>query len=245
VRTTLSLLATGLGAVVLGGFGGSAGDLDEVRVCGASGFDRGKAACKTNQRSGIRSGTIYCSAHTSGHSGDTFTGRLTYRGTPFPVQKGTITHDDGNAYTFLTIGGGSFPGGSWRCDVSAGSQKASASFTTSGPTGPVTSLAACLTKNTVLAGPVRACKTASASLPATDAVTCSAVYSLAKGKQARADVLYNGKSTGLTLTRKVPLTISVFGVQVSKPGGLPAGRYACVFSLDGTKVATKTFRIAG
>lgn len=245
MRATLALIVTGLGAVALGGFGGSASGLDEVRVCGASGFDSGKAACKTHQRSGIRSGTVYCSAHVSGHSGDTFTGRLTYRGNAFPVQKGNLTHDDGNAYTYLTIGGGSFPGGSWRCDVSAGSEKASASFTTSGPTGPVTSLAACLTKNTVLAGPVRACKSDRASLPATGAVTCSAVYSLAKGRRARADVLYNGKSTGLTLTRKVPLAISVFGVQVTKQGGMPAGKYACVFSLDGKKVATKTFRIAG
>jgi hypothetical protein len=173
-----------------------------------------------------------------------FTGRLSYRGIPFPVQKGKLT-SDGNAYTYLTIGGGSFPGGPWRCDLAAGAEKVSATFTTSGHSGPVTGLAACLTKNTVLAGPVRACKRDTPSLPATDAITCSAVYSLAKGEQARADVLYKGKSTGLTLTRKVPLAISVFGVQVSKSGGMPAGSYACVFSLDGKKVATKTFRIAG
>lgn len=244
MRGALSILGT-VGVLLVAGFGGSAGGLDEVRVCGAADFDRGKAACKRDVRSGIRSGTVYCSGHTAGHEGDTFTGRLSYRGASFPVRRGRITHDDGNAYTFLTIGGGSFPGGSWRCDLTAGGEKASATFTTSGPTGPVTSLAACLTANTVLAGPVRACKRDAPSLPATDAVTCSAVYGLAKGRLARADVLFDGKPTGLTLTRKVPLAISVFGVQVSKPGGMPAGRYACVFSLDGAKVATKTFRITG
>jgi len=245
VRATLALLAIGLGALALAGFGGSAAGLDEVRVCGTSGFDRGDAACRADQRSGIRSSTIYCSARTSDHAGDTFTGRLTYRGIPFPVQKGRISRD-GNVNTYLTIGGGPFPGGPWRCDVSAGSEKASVSFTTNGPSGPVTSVSACLTKNTVLAGPVRACRSdASATLPATDAITCSAVYSLAKGKQARADVLFDGKPTGLTLTRTVPLAVSVFGVQVSKPGGLPAGRYTCVFSLDGKKAATKSFRVAG
>jgi hypothetical protein len=39
--------------------------------------------------------------------------------------------------------------------------------------------------------------------------------------------------------------VSVFGVQVSKPGGLPAGTYACVFSLDDKRVATKSFRVRG
>ncbi|MGZ8687578.1 MAG: hypothetical protein ACXWZP_04050 [Gaiellaceae bacterium] len=245
MRAILALTALGLGMLVLAGFGGSAAGLDEVRVCGTSGFDRGEAACRTHQRSGIRSSTIYCSARTSGHSGDMFSGRLTYRGAPFPVQTGRIA-SDGNIYTYLTIGGGPFPGGPWRCDVSAGSEKASVSFTTAGPSGPVTSLAACLTKNTVLAGPVRACRNdAAGTLPATDAITCSAVYNLAKGKQARVDVLFDGEPTGLTLKRKVPLPISVFGVRVSKPGGLPGGSYACVFSVDGTKAATKRFRVSG
>lgn len=245
MRATHAVFAIGLGALALAGFGGGAAGLDQVRVCGTSGFDRGDGACQAAQRSGIRSSTIYCSARTSDHASDTFTGRLSYRGVPFPVQKGRIARD-GNIYTYLTIGGGSFPGGPWRCDVSAGSEKASVSFTTNGPRGPVTSLAACLTKNTVLAGPVRACRDdAAATLPATDGITCSAVYNLAKGKQARAEVLFDGESTGLTLTRKVPLAVSVFGVQVSKPGGLPAGRYACVFSLDGKKAGTKTFRVAG
>lgn len=245
MRATTALLAIGLGAVALAGFGGSATGLDDVRVCGTSGFDRGDGACREDQRSGIRSGTIYCSARTSDHAGDAFTGRLSYRGVAFPLQKGRISRD-GNIYTFLTIGGAPFPGGPWRCDVTAGSERSSVSFATTGPSGPVTGLAACLTKNTVLAGPVRACRSdAATTLPATDALTCSAVYSLAKGKQARADVLFRGKPTGLTLTRTVPLAVSVFGVQVSKPGGLPAGSYACVFSLDGKKTATKTFRVAG
>lgn len=245
MRVTAGLLAVALGAIALAGFGGTSSGLSEVRVCGTTGFDRGNAACRTDQRSGIRSGTIYCSARTSGHSGDTFAGRLSYRGVPFPVQKGRISHD-GNIYTYVTIGGSPFPGGPWRCDVSAGSEKASLSFTTSGPTGPVTGLAACLTKDTVLAGPVRACRSdATAALPATDEVTCSAVYSLARGKQARVDVLLDGKTTGLTVTRKVPLVVSVFGLQVSKSGGLPAGRYACVFSLDGKRAGTKSFRVAG
>jgi hypothetical protein len=245
VRHALALLTIGLGAVVLAGFGGSAAELDQVRVCGSSGFDRASGACRTDQRAGISSSTIYCSARTSDHSGDSFTGRLSFRGVPFPLQKGKISRD-GYVYTYLTIGGGAFPGGPWRCDVSAGSEKASLSFTTKGPSGAVTSLAACLTKNTILAGPVRACRSdAAAALPATDAITCSAVYNLAKGKQARVDVLFGGKATGLTVTRQVPLAVSVFGVQVSKPGGLPTGSYACVFSLGGKKVATKRFGIAG
>ena len=244
MRASAAHLAIGLGALALAGFGGSATGLDEVRVCGVSGFDKGDAACKADQRAGISSSTIYCSARTSGHSGDTFTGRLTYRGVPFPAQKGRISRD-GNIYTYLTIGGGPFPGGAWRCDVAAGAEEASVAFRTNGPSGPVTSLAACLTKNTVLAGPVRACRSDRAALPATHAITCSAVYSLAKGRQARADVLFEGKPTGLVLKRTVPLAVSVFGVQVSKAGGLPAGSYACVFSLDGKKAGTKTFRIAG
>jgi hypothetical protein len=245
MRTLAVVVAVSIAAFVIVGFGGRDTGLSELRVCGSSAFDKRMGRCDRSILSGVRSSTLYCSVKTTEHSGDRFTGSFAFKGRPFPTQSGTV-RSDGWVYTFLTIGGGSFPAGPWTCSVAAGSEKAQLGFTTGGSTAVVSSAAACLTSRTVLAGTVRACMVDNGTrrLPATSAVTCSAVYSLASGSSAKVDVLYEGDSTGLTVVRKVPLPVSVFGVQVTKAGGLPPGDYACVFSLDGKRRVTKTFSLA-
>ncbi len=232
-------------ASLLVGFGGRSQGLSELRVCGSSSFDKSMGRCAQSTLTGVRTSTLYCSVKTTGHAGDRFTGAFAFRGHVFPTQSGTVS-SDGWIYTFLTIGGGSFPAGPWSCSVSAGSDRAKLTFSTAGSTAVVSSPAACLTSRTVLAGAVRACMADNSKkpLPATAAVTCSAIYALASGQTAKAEVMYKGDSTGLKVVRKVPLPVSVFGVQITKAGGLPAGDYACVFSLAGKTLATKSFSIA-
>jgi hypothetical protein len=246
MRAFVVVIAVSAAASLLVGFGGRSSGLSELRVCGSGSFDKSMGRCERSTLSNVRSSTLYCSVKTTGHAGDRFTGAFSYKGRVFPTQSGNVS-GDGWIYTYLTIGGGSFPGGPWTCSVAAGSEKAKLNFTTAGPTALVSSAAACLTSRTVLAGVVRACMADDSTkrLPSTAAVTCSAIYSLASGHTAKAEVLYEGDSTGLKVVRKVPLPVSVFGVQVTKSGGLPAGDYACVFSLDGKKRVTKSFSIAG
>jgi hypothetical protein len=242
----LVLAAVVAGAAILVGFGGTSTGLTDLRVCVSGSFDKRMGRCAGNSTKGLRTSTLYCSVKTTEHTGDPFTGTFRFKGKAFPTQRGKVS-GDGWIYTYLTIGGGSFPAGPWTCTVTAGNDRAQLAFTSAGATAAVSGLAACLTSRTVLAGSVRACKQDDGKkpLPATSAVTCSAVYALASGKRAKAEVIYDSEPTGLEVIRKVPLPVSVFGVQVSKPGGLPAGTYACVFSLDGKRVATKSFRVGG
>jgi hypothetical protein len=242
----LVLAAAVVGATTLVGFGGASTGLTDLRVCGSGSFDKAMGRCAANSTKGLRTSTLYCSVKTTQHTGDQFTGTFRYKGRAFPTQRGKVS-GDGWIYTYLTIGGGSFPAGPWTCTVTAGKDRAQLGFTSAGAAGAVSGLAACLTSRTVLAGSVRACKQddGKRALPATSGVTCSAVYALASGKTAKAEVLYDGEPTGLEVVKQVPLPVSVFGVQVSKPGGLPAGDYSCVFSLDGKRVATKRFSVGG
>jgi hypothetical protein len=243
MRAVLVLTAGLAAALLFSGFRGSAAGLSEISVCGVESFDEKAGHCTANAVR-VTSRTLYCSARVSGHAGDRFTGAFTFKGRHFPTQRGAIA-GDGWYYTYLTIGGGAFPGGKWSCKLTAGDETATQSFTSTGPIGIVTSTAACPTSRTVAAGPVRACKQDESARPLrrTSNVTCSAVYSSAVNRKAKVDVLFEGDSTGLAVTRKIPLPVSVFGVQISKPGGLPAGTYECVFSLDGKSIATKAFSI--
>jgi hypothetical protein len=222
----------------------SAQEVDEMRVCGTAAFDRDEGRCTKDQRSGVRSEAFYCSVRVSGHTGDRFTGRFVYAGKAFPTQSGKVSAD-GYLWTFVTIGGGTLSGGSWRCEVTAGTERRTTPFTSRGPRAVVANLAACLTRDTVVAGPVRTCERdrSATALPATNEATCSATFARSTGRVARAEILFEGKKTGLVLTRKIPLPVSVLGVQVSQASGLPQGRYACVFSVDGKPLATKRFRI--
>lgn len=242
-----ALAAVGLLAsvAVLGAFGGSAGSVSDAAACGTSMFSTGGARCRAHEGTGVQSRTLHCSARVDGLAGQPYTGTFTYRGRSFPAQTGTIP-GDGYVYTTLTIAGGEFPAGRWRCEIEAGGSKASVSFATDGPRTRLSSAAACPTAQTVESSSVRACRLDGSRLPfaPTSKITCSGVYSLAAGRRASAHLLYEGKPTGLSLTRSLTLPVSVFGMQVSKKGGLPSGDYACVFSLGGKKLSTKTFSIA-
>jgi hypothetical protein len=245
-------LLLGFLAVALGGFGASepagsqAPDMSQMRVCGADSFSLDGARCLRDERAtGVRGGTLHCSARVQGLAGSSFKGTFSYRGRSFPGQIGTIP-GDGHVYTSLSIPVGEFPGGTWRCEIRSGTSKAAATFTSTGPRGPLTSPAVCLTKNTVPTTTARACRADRSAKPLrpTSRITCSAVYSLARGKTASAELRYGGKPTGLELAYRLPLPVSVFSINISQKGSLPAGQYACVFSLEGKALVTKRFAIA-
>jgi hypothetical protein len=251
MRRALPLLLVLL-AIALGGLGAAepAGsqtpDLSQMRVCGAGSFSLDGARCLRDDRTtGVRGSTLHCSARVQGLAGSSFKGTFSYRGRSFPGRIGFI-EGDGFVYTSLSIPAGELPGGKWRCEIRSGASKATATFTSTGPRGPLTSPAVCLTKNTVPTTTARACRADRSAKPLrpTSKITCSAVYSLARGKMARAELRYGGEPTGLELAYRLPLPVSVFSMNISRKGSLPAGEYACVFSLEGKALVTKRFAIA-
>jgi hypothetical protein len=242
-----ALLPVGLIGLILAlaGFGGSAGALSQAQVCGSGSFSAGGARCIADERAGVLSSALHCSARVRGLSGQAYTGTFSYRGRAFPAESGVVS-GDGWVYTSLALKGGTFPAGPWTCRIDAGSSHASVSFRTAGAVGTLTSTAACPTAVTIATSDVRACRDDRSPRPfsPTSKITCSGVYSLANGRIASAQLLYKGKPTGLSLKRRLPLPVSVFGMQVSHRGGLPAGAYTCVFLLDGKRLATTPFSIA-
>lgn len=218
--------------------------LSEARVCGSAAFSTGGARCIVDERAGFRSNALHCSARAEGLEGKRYTGKFSFQGKTFPVRTGTVP-GDGWIYTSLRLPGGTFPAGKWGCTLDADGTAARVGFQTTGASGTLTNASVCPTSRTLVAAGIRACRTdlSASRLAATPAITCSAVYSLAAGRTASAKLLYGGRPTGLSLQRKLPLPVSVLGMQVEKAGGLPAGSYTCVFSLDGEKLGQKSFRL--
>lgn len=245
-----ALLATAAVAVLVvvataSGSPDSTRALSEARVCGADSFSAGGARCIVDERAGLRSNVLHCSARAEGLTGTPYTGTFSFEGKRFPARAGVVP-GDGWIYSTLRLPGGAFPAGKWSCAFAADGTAARVGFRTSGTSGTLTSAAACPTGSTVVADGVRACRTdASADqFAATNSVTCSALYSLSAGHTASARLLYGGKPTGLSLSRKLPLPVSVLGMQVTRADGLLAGRYTCEFALDGKKLGTRSFVIA-
>jgi hypothetical protein len=234
----LGLAGTALGAARSGE------SLTDAHVCGSATFSEAAARCTTDERAGVLSSTLHCSARVRGLAGTGYTGTFSFRGRAFPTQKGVV-RGDGWIYTSLSIKGGTFPAGAWICRISASGNRTVVAFRTTGATGTLTATAACPTTVTVLTSGVRACNDdrSTRTFAPTSRVTCSGVYSLGEGRHASASLLYKGRPTGLVLRRILPHPVSVFGMQVERKDGLPAGRYTCVFSLDGKQVATKPFSI--
>jgi hypothetical protein len=246
-RPLLLVALLGIVATVFGVTSGSAatGSLSQARVCGAASFSAGGARCIVDERAGLRSNVLHCSARAEGLEGSAFRGVFSFQGKRFPAQTG-IVRGDGWIFTTLSLPGGKFPAGRWACLIQAGDRTTTVGFRTTGARGPLAGAAACPTSRTVISDGVRACRRdlSGRLFVSTDKVTCSATYALADGHTAAARLVYEGKDTGLSLRRALPLPVSVIGMQVVKQGGLPAGDYACVFSLDGRDVQRRAFTIA-
>lgn len=228
----------------------SADELTDFRVCGAEAFDAAEAECSEDESaSPLRSGRFYCSARLGdGHEGERFHGRFRYAGKPFPESGRSIPEHADNAWITIYTGGRELPAGRWSCEIDVGEATASKAFTSGGPSARVLDLASCATEATSQAGPAKVCTPggAATAIPATGSVTCSATFVGAQGKVGRLDLLYHGKPTQVSFTRKLPLPVTAFGVQITQPSGnLRPGPYTCVFTLDGEPVARRAFTIGG
>jgi hypothetical protein len=246
---TWLLLAAGLAAGCGAGSKAPAG-LSDVRVCSAEAFSSEDSRCTIDESgSPITSPRFYCSARVGNvPKGSRFSGLFLYDGKPFPRSSRDLPENVGTAWIDIFTGGRRLPGGRWACEMSAGSFSVRKTFSSGGPTTAVLDVAACPTNSTSPAGEARVCKPGKAgtSFRPISSVTCSATFARAGGKTARLDLLYGGKPAHVTFTRKLPLPVTAFGVQITKRGAnLPGGAYVCVFSLAGKQVARQAFTIAG
>jgi hypothetical protein len=148
-------------------------------------------------------------------------------------------------HIYLTAGPGALPGGRWECELRVGPERVRKSFRSAGPAGPILYVAVCRSSATVAAGPTRVCAAddSASSFPATESVTCSAVFVGGKGKLAGLDMLHAGKDAGLGRDVELPLPVTAAGLQLDPDPRLASGRWACRFSLAGRVLAEKEFRI--
>jgi hypothetical protein len=244
-----SILTIGLlvfASVALGGSPASVQKrLEDVRVCGAAALDKRAAVC-TRDESGkpIVSSAFYCSARAQGEAGERFVGRFLYRGQPFPAFGTSLDERRKGVNIYLTAGPNPMPGGSWSCELRVGTERIDKPFQSGGPSAPILHVAACRSSRTVLAGPVRVCRRdeSSAPFPASEAVTCSAVFAGGKGKLAGIDFLREGKEA-FSADFELPLPVTAAGPRLDPDPKLQSGRWACRWSLAGRVVAVKQFRI--
>jgi hypothetical protein len=218
--------------------------LQSVRVCGAGALDRSAGECRRDQSgSGLISSAFNCSARARGESGERFSGRLLYRGQPFPAFGTAVGDKRKGVYVYLTAGPYPMPGGAWSCELRVGSETARKSFRSAGPVAPILHVRACAASRTAAAGPTRVCaRDESTTLSPTDSVTCSAVFAGGKGKLARIAFLHEG-TTVFDGDFELPLPITAAGPRLDPDPKLASGKWACRWSLAGRVVAEKQFRI--
>lgn len=248
-RLGLALLALLLAAPAVG-FGAAPGSSDgnrlrSVRVCGAGALDHSAGECRRDQSgSGLLSSTFNCSARARGESGERFSGRLLYRGQPFPAFGTGVGDSRKGVYVYLTAGPYPMPGGAWSCELRVGPETARKSFRSAGPVAPILYVRACSAARTAAAGPTRVCarEEPGATLDSTDSVTCSAVFVGGKGKLARIAFLHEGKIV-FDGDFELPLPITAAGPRLDPDPKLAAGKWACRWSLAGRVLAETQFRI--
>ena len=203
MRLKIAVLAgvSALVAAPLVGFGTSpssalADRLQAVRICGVRALDRSAGECTRDQSgSALISSAFHCSARARAEAGERFSGRLLYRGQPFPAFGTSVGDKRKSVYLYLTAGPYPMPGGPWSCELRVGSEQVRKSFRSAGPIAPILYVRACRTSRTAAAGPTRVCARdeSRAAFRSTDSITCSAVFVGGKGKLAGIAFLHEGK----------------------------------------------------
>lgn len=219
--------------------------LQAVRVCGVGALDRSASECTRDQSgSALISSAFHCSARARAESGERFSGRLLYRGQPFPAFGTGVGDKRKHVYIYLTAGPYPMPGGPWSCELRVGSELARKSFRSAGPIAPILHVRACRTSRTAAAGPTRVCARdeSSTAFRSTDSITCSAVFVGGKGKLAGIAFLHEGK-TAFDGDFELPLPITAAGPRLDPDPNLASGKWACRWSLAGRVLAEKQFRI--
>lgn len=219
--------------------------LQGVRVCGVRYLDRQASEC-TRDESGtpLLSSAFNCSARARTTSGERFSGRLLFRGQPFPAFGTRLDEKRRGVYVYLTAGPYPMPGGPWACELRVGSEQARKSFRSAGPVGPILHVRACRASQTAAAGPTRVCARdeSARTFRGTESVVCSAVFVGGKGKLAGIAFLHEGKPA-FDGDFELPLPITAAGPRLDPDPRLASGQWACRWTLAGRVLATKRFRI--
>jgi hypothetical protein len=245
----LAALALLLAAVAVG-FGsapsfGQGDRLQAVRVCGVGALDRNASQCKRDQSgSALISSAFHCSARARAEPGERFSGRLLYRGQPFPAFGTSVGDRRRGVYVYITAGPYPLAGGAWSCELRVGGETVRKSFRSAGPVAPILHVRVCRSSATAAAGPTRVCARdeSGTAFRSTDSITCSAVFVGGKGKLAGIAFLHEGE-TAFDGDFELPLPITAAGPRLDPDPNLATGNWACRWTLAGRMVASKQFRI--
>ncbi len=220
--------------------------LQAVRICGVGALDQSAGQCKRDQSgSALISSAFNCSARARAEPGERFSGRLLYRGQPFPAFGTGVGDKRKGVYVYITAGPYPLPGGAWSCELRVGSERVRKSFRSGGPISPILHVRVCRVAATAPAGPTRVCardESASAFRPS-DSITCSAVFVGGKGKLAGIAFLHEGRPA-FDADFELPVPITAAGPRLDPDPALAAGDWACRWSLAGRVLAEKRFRVS-
>jgi hypothetical protein len=220
--------------------------LDKLRVCTYESFSRSQARCSKDRRADVlRSNRFACSADVLLRRPARVHARMTYRG---QLQYAYTTRllAPGPSHWWIATNikmNQPLPGGTWGCDFSVGRTRLAAAFRSGGPTGPVVDLAVCPVTEALQTGPLLICSSdRSASIRSNDPIICNGVYVGQRGKTDRIDLLSGQAMLAAGRAGYVDAPVWIAYQQFSAQ---PAGDYSCGFSVDGTRLAEKPFRVAG
>jgi hypothetical protein len=218
------------------------GTLSNLRVCPYEGFSRSQGRCTKDFRGRtLKSNRFVCSVDVSLrqparlHDRMTYGGQIQYASTRLlspGVTRWWISTD-----IFLSH---PLPGGAWGCAFSVGARRLAAVFESGGPSGPVVDLTVCSAKTAIDS----VCPSdQSESISSTDSVVCNAVFVGQRGKLASIDLLSGGAELFTSQGYVVGAPVWIAYQEFISPSGSGVGDYACGFSVNGTRLAEKPFKV--
>jgi hypothetical protein len=230
-------VAAGCGDAISGG-------IRDFRVCAKSEVDVHESQCTVNRQERTFSKPFACSAR--GGALHHARARITYDGKT--VRSGSL----GLGNTALAVWSPgvvrTLPGGRWTCEIAIGSHRRRAVITSTGPRGPWTDVAACLSQDTFHDECRR--DIGRRVLHNVRSVTCNGTL-YRRGSSITILVLHDGRPTKLAGDFDVPrdarfpyFFVEIRPKDLDAPGDwLPRGSYFCYFSPSDSGPAGKFFYV--
>lgn len=242
-----------VGAFRAGVAGQNAPGPRNLQVCSLSSVDQNSGICRANQaRTPFQTDVVFCSADLVGTAGQTVTGALAYRGQTIRSDSAQLkTGPTSVSFAFAIAPNKLLPGGAWSCRFSLAGQTQSVSFTMRGPTSNFLYQAACDATQVVSPSGIAMCGQDQGVITQSNAIACTALLVGDQGKDAQLDVVYSGGQVA-AFTKTYPLTPNnelfpaskqVPASELGNSGSIPAGSYACRWSVDGQQVGEKDFQV--
>jgi hypothetical protein len=220
-----------------------------LRVCPYESFSQRLGRCvRDERRAVVVSSRFVCSVTVNANARTNLRAQWTYEGVRLSPFLLSVRRGVRNPWIRFDVGAGfPLPGGSYRCEFSAGRARVSAMFVSGGPKGDIVTTVVCDTERTIMYGDFPVCRADEAGtvIESPSAVVCLGMYPKVPGRRATIALVREGELMGRRIYTVTAPMIQIYArfSTLGRETMLP-GHYLCRFSLDDAVIAETPFEVA-